>query len=596
MAAELPIPDDEDERLRVVASYQVLDTPAEKDYDAVVALAARLCEVPIALVSLIDADRQWFKARHGLDMPQTPREHAFCAHTIMGTDPLIAPDATQDPRFRDNPFVQGETHIRFYAGVPLLSREERQPLGTLCVVDVEPRELSTDTVALLEGLARQVENCLELRRSALAFDAFRRNAEQERDATARAFSCFMQDLAHPLEQLSAIGATLPLEAEEAPRVGEAITTAAESLRHAVDDLSKLTPSLVEACPQSARLPWSREDSDRERLPVMQIETRVVEGRAQIAHANRWLLARLGYEEHELRHRPLAELYTPESTALLEGSGFQKALEGRFLAEERELIAKDGSVVPVLTMAAPLSSHGETVGTEATFIETTSRRHLEAWAREQAADGGPDEALKLTGEIAHELNNALTIVVSAASNIREALEAEHGIVIPDFDALLVAASRATEVGKRLLSRSAHRPPEGFDEPPEALSASAGRILVVDDELQIRRMLRRVLARRGYSVEVASDGQDALRRLEESAFDLLVTDVVMPGLSGPELWASLPTSKRPGAVLFISGFMDQPVIRESVGNSGAAYLQKPFGMDAFTRTVDGLLLQVSMLRGA
>lgn len=111
-----PIPPDEQERLDTLAACGVLDTPPEPGFDGLTDLAARLCDTPIALVSLIDETRQWFKSRYGLDMAQTPRDHAFCAHTIQSDAPLIIPDARRDPRTADSPLVTGEPGMRFYAG------------------------------------------------------------------------------------------------------------------------------------------------------------------------------------------------------------------------------------------------------------------------------------------------------------------------------------------------------------------------------------------------------------------------------------------------------------------------------------------------
>lgn len=157
-------PDNEAQRLRVLRRYDILDTQPEAGYDDLVAIAAAVCGMPMGSVSLIDADRQWFKARIGLDDEETPRETAFCAHAIL--DPMqvmVVPDAQQDARFRDNPYVVGEPSVRFYAGAPLLS-SEGLPLGTLCVMDQQPRQLEDYQREALDALSRQVSSLLELRR------------------------------------------------------------------------------------------------------------------------------------------------------------------------------------------------------------------------------------------------------------------------------------------------------------------------------------------------------------------------------------------------------------------------------------------------
>lgn len=154
----------ESARLEILRSYKILDSAPEEAFDNITHLAADICATPIALITLVDEARQWFKARVGLQIAETPREQAFCAHALKSSDVLVVADTHTDPRFAANPLVLGEPNIRFYAGVPLVSREGAA-LGTLCVIDRVTRALDAHHVALLSRLARQVETELELRRS-----------------------------------------------------------------------------------------------------------------------------------------------------------------------------------------------------------------------------------------------------------------------------------------------------------------------------------------------------------------------------------------------------------------------------------------------
>ena len=123
------LPPDENARLAALGRYRVMDTPAEAAFDELTRQAKEICGVPMALISLVDGKRQWFKSRVGLSLTETPREHSFCSHALLTPDePLVVPDATLDPRFADNPLVTGDAHLRFYAGMPLRS-PEGQPLG-----------------------------------------------------------------------------------------------------------------------------------------------------------------------------------------------------------------------------------------------------------------------------------------------------------------------------------------------------------------------------------------------------------------------------------------------------------------------------------
>lgn len=188
-----PFPANESQRLAILHAYRLLDTDAEAAFDDLTALASHLCGTPISLVSLVDHDRQWFKSRHGLDAPQTPRDVAFCAHAILDSQPLVVRDARDDPRFMDNPLVTSAPDLRFYAGIPLASTEGAN-LGTLCVIDHVPRDLTDAQLDALDRLARQVVSLMELRRAVHLLD--RRNADL--DAFARIAS---HDLKAPIRRI-----------------------------------------------------------------------------------------------------------------------------------------------------------------------------------------------------------------------------------------------------------------------------------------------------------------------------------------------------------------------------------------------------------
>jgi diguanylate cyclase (GGDEF)-like protein len=208
VSGPIPIFADEAVRLEVLREYDILDTPPEGSFDNITRLAKLILGTSMSSISLIDKDRQWLKSSQGMDTQVTPRSVSFCAHAITSPDPLIVCDASQDKRFRDNPLVLGEPHIRFYAGMPLVTTANAN-LGALCVLDPHPRAggVSAEHLDALYALSRMTVDAIELRRLAvldsltdlLTRGAFRHAAKSEfagavRDASP--LSCVIIDIDH----------------------------------------------------------------------------------------------------------------------------------------------------------------------------------------------------------------------------------------------------------------------------------------------------------------------------------------------------------------------------------------------------------------
>ena len=185
MTATAPAPITNQARVAELQKYAILDTEPEQAFDDLTLLASYVCKTPIALISLVDEDRQWFKSRVGMSVTQTARDVAFCSTAIQQSDVFVVPDTLQDERFRNNPLVVSEPRIRFYAGAPLIT-EEGYALGTLCVVDRAPREFSADQREALQALSRLVLAQMEFRRNLILLkealtDRSREEHEREKE-------------------------------------------------------------------------------------------------------------------------------------------------------------------------------------------------------------------------------------------------------------------------------------------------------------------------------------------------------------------------------------------------------------------------------
>ena len=235
------IPADEPARLAAIRRYDILDTPPDGAFDRITALAARVLNAPIAIVSIVDHDRIWFKSHHGVEVEQIGRDPGLCASAILQDGPWIINDAPRDPRALANPLVAGDFGLKFYAGVPLRTRDGHN-LGTLCILDFEPRELSADATATLEDLAKMVVDELELRLASRLAIAEAREREYLKDALMGMLS---HELRTPVTTIFGAAQLLSRKPTEAShdRMAELfpdIISESERLLRLIEDLLVLT--------------------------------------------------------------------------------------------------------------------------------------------------------------------------------------------------------------------------------------------------------------------------------------------------------------------------------------------------------------------
>jgi anti-sigma regulatory factor (Ser/Thr protein kinase) len=251
--------DAETARLGALRNYAILDTQPERAFDDLTLLASQICATPIALITLVDADRQWFKSRIGITAHETSRAVSFCTHAIGQRDLFVIHDASVDARFRDNPQVTNDPGIRFYAGAPLVT-PEGHALGTLCVADCVPRELTDDQKQALAALRRQVEAQLELRRNLIALErmlAERDRAEAEQKQLYNELNTAHENVRKlsgmmPFCSTCQFTMTIPADPAAIPTLTDGVTHVLQEKHWSDDDVMAVELALQEAVANAIR--------------------------------------------------------------------------------------------------------------------------------------------------------------------------------------------------------------------------------------------------------------------------------------------------------------------------------------------------------
>lgn len=235
----------EDSRLEALEQYGILDTPREEEFDQITHLARHICDTPVAIISLVTADRQWFKSRVGLDADESPLDVSICVHAILESDLLVVPDTTEDPRFSNSPLVIGDPYYRFYAGAQLRT-PDGYALGTLCVLDTRPRQLTEHQLQALRMLADQVMHLLELRRTLNRQAQTTTRLQQRIEAHHTNRRMVSHDLRSPLTavHLAAQQLTIDPDEETTAQIARHVLKATEKMNILIDELLGDTPESV----------------------------------------------------------------------------------------------------------------------------------------------------------------------------------------------------------------------------------------------------------------------------------------------------------------------------------------------------------------
>ncbi len=539
------IPGNEAQRLAALRSYDILDTDPELGFDDLTQVAAAICGTPIALVSLVDRDRQWFKSRHGLDVPETLRDVALCAHAIHGHDLFVVPDTLADDRFLDNPICAGAPHVRFYAGAPLVT-DDGLALGTLCVIDHLPRQLDGRQRDALRRLGRQVICQLELRR-----------ARDEARRSARAKHEFLATMSHEIRTpLNGVigSAELLAAAVHAPELQDLAQTISRSGRHLlgiVDDI--LDTSRLEA----GGVHLAVDDFDlREVMHDVLAMCGTPARQKGIALELDWRVA--------TPSRRRGDAYRLRQVLVnLVGNAVKFTHEGSV-----QLAVADGAAPEGLRIAVRDTG----IGIREDVLPMLFQRFVQADSSTTRRFGGSGLGLSICRELVGLMGGEVAVQSIPGTGSTFSFE------------LLLPVAMADASSQSALANVAGTAMDG--------SLARLSVLVVDDDPTNRKLLAMMLAQLGCEVSLSSDGADAVRACRDAHFDLVLMDSMMPGMDGYEatrLIRALDDDRAanvPIVAITASVMADERSRCESAGMN--AFMGKPITRGALERVLPTVLV--------
>jgi len=506
-----PLPSNEAQRLAALIQCGVLDTEAEPAFDDLTKLAARLCGTPIALVSLLDASRQWFKSRVGLDACQTPREQAFCGYAILKDEPLIITDAAQDERTCDNPLVTSEPGIRFYAGIPLLL-STGEALGTLCVIDLAPRQITVRQIEDLKALALQAAGQLELRIKLRQIEDANRALKEANQAK----SAFLANMSHEIRTpMTAILGFTDVLVESTTATngndGQEPQAALQTIKRNGQHLLTLINDILDI---------SKIESGS--LSIEQIAT---DSRKLLRDIQDLLCEKANAKQLALT---IDVSDNVPSSLMTDPTRLQQIVTN--LVSNAIKFTDEGSITISADYDKPtcrLTVRVKDTGIGMTTDQLQRIRKFEAFQQADVSTtrkfGGTGLGLRISKQLAELLGGDLTVESKEGAGSTFALTIRAEACVDDCPAKSPAPRT--------------KPSDNNCSPvaPDDAPLKGCTILLAEDGPDNQRLFRFLLTKAGAEVCIAEDGQQAVDQVNENcdkAVDLILMDVQMPNLDGVE----------------------------------------------------------------
>ncbi|MCW7505847.1 hybrid sensor histidine kinase/response regulator [Leptospira sp. 1 VSF14] len=532
-----PLPKNEAARLSALKGLEILDTPEEEMFDEITKLASMICNAPISLVSLIDETRQWFKSHHGLKARETPRSLAFCSHAILGDEMFVIPNAKRDNRFKNNPLVNGDPNVIFYAGIPL-ALDDQIKLGTLCVIDNKPRELNEEQLQMLRLLGKQTVRLLQMRKDRDKLEIEKRSAERANAAKRDFIAAISHDIRNPLNSL--LGMSEMIREQPIP----------ESIHHYVDHIKNAGEVILNLVNDTIELSRLEENAS-----VLNNEW---------FHLSQCLDVYHNFFKQETKRKKIEFQLKNEIS------------ETVYLLSDKRKLEK---IIWNLTANAVKFTHHGSVNCHV-YLETKADENANLII--EIKDTGPGISPEIKDRLFQKYNEfvpegceisgsglGLSIVKLSLEEMNGEINVESKIGEGStFKVKIPTVWKREEFSpeQKNLSNQKDSNLPNFN--------SRKKVLIADDNELNRKVLKNYLKPLPFDIVEANNGIETERILGSDQFDIAFLDIEMPGKHGTEIAKAL-SSEKTKPILFACTGLCMPEEKEHILNSGFEYfMPKPY----------------------